>query len=125
MISKSVDGVEGDMNIAKMWKDKCLFYNRSIDNVKIQQRVTRNLLTCNNDICTGEEITEAEFKVNFDKLRVGKAVGLDGISSKMLKLQTKLILFHLNILFNAILALGITPHKVLHVKLVSISKNRF
>ena len=56
---------------------------------------------------------------------MGKAVSLNGISSEVLKLQTKPILFHLNILLNVIMALGTTPHEMLRVKLVPIPKNRF
>ena len=59
------------------------------------------------------------------KLKVGKAVGADGLSAEMLKMYTSCSLKPLTLLCNAFLFFDVTPEDVLQVKLFPIPKNKF
>ena len=63
-----------------------------------------------------DKVTDEEVMFSLHKLKVGKAVGADGLSAEMLKIYTSCSLKHLTLLCNAFLFMGITPEEVLQVK---------
>ena len=121
-----IDGIEGQANIASLWRDKySKVYNRGYADEHNRLAVHEWLDGYEYAQNSFDKVTDEEVMFRLHKLKVGKAMGADGLSAEMLKMYTSCSLKHLTLLCNTFSFKCIIPEDVLQVKLFPIPRNKF
>jgi len=123
LLSNNVDNIIGEQNIAEHWKGKFegLLNSDHSTNHKsnVESRIRNENLQVHDKPFSMHEVEQC-----VNKLKIGKAAGIDGTASEHYKYSDKRIFYHISNLMNACVTHNFFPRDMMKTILVPIVKDK-
>ena len=116
----SIDGHSGTRNVGHFWKGHYESLLNSVSRPDHSNELTSKLGSLNRENISWTHREIHDFR---NDLKLGKAVGMDGISSEHLKYASSKIDVHLALIFNSFICHSFLPASFMPVKIIPIVKN--
>lgn len=122
-LSSTIDGVTGEGNVAKHWKEHYSSLLNSNPPSKYKSTVTNDikyeLKSCTNYSFTVNDVSDA-----IKDMKCGKSCGLDTLQSEHFKYGSDRLVVLLSLLFSAMLTHGYLPDSLMRTVLIPVVKDK-